>query len=234
MTKLRLSFRNEKLEATARFYGLRLNQAASFNLPSGQAHICVAADVCRWYTDRDTGRMTAGPNAQFKCYAAKVESYAPSARRMFWKNYDTLVQEGVNNEPFMTQLLVDMLNENPQVKILRIHAGGEFFSKAYFKSWVSVAQQFPDIRFFGYSKVLTYVMSERPTNFGLHYSHGGKMDKLWEQYTKQGVHIPTSFVVGPDDARQAPEICTDHKNVADYAADFEYIMSGRSFSLLVH
>jgi hypothetical protein len=230
----RLSFHNAKLSATARYFGLKNNQAASFNLPSGQAHICVAADLCRWFTDRESGRMTAGPNAQFKCYAAKVESYAPSARKMFWANYDALVEQGVNNKEFMVETLSTMLYENPKVRILRIHAGGEFFSKAYFQAWVEVARNFSNVSFFGYSKVLNYVMSERSENFGLHYSYGGKMDKLWQHYTDSGVHIPTSFVVKPEDARPAPEICTDHKDDADYAKDFMYIMERRSFSLLVH
>lgn len=54
----------------------------------------------------------------------------------------------------------------------------------------------PDVSFFGYTKVLQYVSAEKPGNFKLVYSFGGKMDSKLK-------NEPVAYVVPDADYAKA-------------------------------
>ena len=79
-----------------------------------------------------------------------------------------------------------------------------------------------DLTIFGYTKVLKYVNTKKPSNFKLVYSHGGKDDsKLTDE--------PTCTVVLNANDAKSPIACDE--SMTD---DYYLIMDGKSFSLLVH
>lgn len=214
--KLTFSTGNTKLLELANEKGCKVT---SFDLPAG--HTCPAADICHSFADRITGRITDGNNCKFRCYAANIEARYPASRKAHWRNFEAIASCKTSDD--MANLILSELPAD--VKIVRIHASGDFFSKKYFMAWLKVAQTRTDIRFFGYTKILPYVRAVKPDNFRLQYSHGGKMDS---KVTCE----PVAYVVkniAEAIQRGLHPACID--NPSD---DFDFIMEGRTFALCLH
>lgn len=212
---LKFSFRNSKIRKLAKMLNLKNKEVACFDLPAGYS--CPAADMCLSYANRKTGKITDGKNCKFRCYAASNESAFTNARNLRWHNFDALRMAGEG----MVQLLLDSLPSD--IRVLRIHSSGDFFSREYFNAWVNVAKNRPEITFFGYTKVLEYVDADKPDNFRLVYSFGGKHDK---ELSGQ----PTAYVQGSTPkADPLPLSC-----VVDPADDFNFVMAQVSFALPLH
>lgn len=65
------------------------------------------------------------------------------------------------------------------VKRLRIHDSGDFFSVEYFNRWLAVIQRNPQVRFYAYTKMVTFFkarMKLLPSNFHVIFSEGGTQD----------------------------------------------------------
>jgi hypothetical protein len=214
---LKFSFGNSKMNKLAHFLGLAKNQVASFDLPAG--FTCPAANLCLAYANRETGKITDGANSLFRCYAASLEAVFKGARLAHWHNYDLLTAAGED----MVSLLEASLPK--QIKIVRIHSSGDFFNKRYFQAWVKVAENHPEVKFFGYTKVLPYVNADKPDNFRLVYSFGGKMDN---QVTSE----PVSYVINtPEDGGIMGLQVACQENPVD---DFQLVMEGKTFALALH
>jgi len=111
------------------------------------------------------------------------------------------------------------------LKIVRIHSFGDFFNKRYFQAWLNVAEKLPEITFFGYTKVLPYLNIDRPDNFSMVYSYGGKLDNKLK-------NEPVSYVVKSFlEAEKLGVEVSCQKNPAD---DYNFVREGRSFALLLH
>ena len=214
---LKFSFRNAKIKKLAVYLGLAKNEVASFDLPAG--YTCPAARACRSYANRVTGKITDGKGAEFRCYAASSEAVFTSARQNRWSNFEALRDAGAD----MVALIMGALPST--LKVLRIHSSGDFFTRAYFDAWVTVARLHPDIKFFGYTKILPYVKADKPDNFTLVYSFGGTMDA---QVTDEPVAYVVNTVADAV-ARGLPVSCQD--NPVD---DYDYVTSGRTFALALH
>lgn len=61
-------------------------------------------------------------------------------------------------------------------RTIRVHDSGDFFSQAYLDSWFTIARQFPEKRFYAYTKSLHLDRSQCPENFQLVQSAGGQLD----------------------------------------------------------
>src|SRR4051812_39336424 len=59
----------------------------TFSLPAG--HFCPFADKCLSKADRETGRITDGPDTEFRCFSASNEVRG-SVRAARWHNADLL------------------------------------------------------------------------------------------------------------------------------------------------
>jgi hypothetical protein len=215
---LTFSIGNTKILALAQALGLPSNQVTSFDLPAG--HTCPAADMCKSFANRESGKITDGENCKFRCYAASMEARYSASRRSHWRNFDALrklTQDG------MVQLILSSIPK--ETKIVRIHASGDFFSRKYFQAWVKVAEIRTDIQFFGYTKILPYVDATKPDNFRLVYSFGGKMDKKLKLQ-------PTAYVV--KNIAEAIERGLQPSCIDNPADDFDFIMSGKTFALCLH
>jgi hypothetical protein len=218
---LTFSFHNQKINELARHLGLHKNQVVAFDLPAG--YTCPMAHLCRTYANRKTGLIIKGIESQFRCYAASVEGRYPAVRRLRWRNYEQL--QGLSLHDTIA-LIDESLPSN--LRVVRIHSSGDFFSENYFRAWYEVAYNHPETVFFGYTKILDYVhfaLKMDLHNFKLVYSHGGKHDNFI-------TNEPVAYVVnGIADANKigVPISCAD--NPAD---DYDYIIAGESFALNLH
>ena len=63
--------------------------------------------------------------------------------------------------------------------VLRVHIGGDYFSKQYLQAWIEVAKRNPDKVFYSYSKSLHFFKQfALPENLVLTASRGGKYDDM--------------------------------------------------------
>ena len=63
--------------------------------------------------------------------------------------------------------------------VIRIHDSGDFYSLEYINKWFKVMTQFPDVKFYSYTKMVPIFkqLKDIPINFTLIYSEGGLADK---------------------------------------------------------
>jgi hypothetical protein len=164
MKRLKFNFGNAKLN----------ERIAILNLPAGWA--CPLALKCLSKADPDTGKITDGPEVEFRCFGAAGERY-PAVRALRWHNFNLL------RECKDLQSMVDLITASlPDVKYIRPHSdGGDFFSETYFLAWLNVAINHPDRVFYTYTKRPDFIVKYKnqiPSNFRLTASYGGKLDHL--------------------------------------------------------
>lgn len=170
---------NAKLKALAKKLKLKLK---TFSLPSGWT--CPGAKECLSKANRETGKIQDGPDTEFRCFQASAEAVYPSLRRMVWHNFDLIkiaMMDAWRYKKNKVEAIADLICDSLPDKfdILRVHVGGDYFSKDYLKAWVIVADRNPDKIFYSYSKSLHFFTDViRPNNLVLTASRGGKFDEL--------------------------------------------------------
>jgi hypothetical protein len=79
---------------------------------------------------------------------------------------------------------IDAEIKRRNVKRLRIHDSGDFYSLSYFDAWMWIIERNPQTQFYAYTKRVSLVKGYRalkralPSNFTVIYSFGGTEDKL--------------------------------------------------------
>jgi hypothetical protein len=165
---------NAKLKKMLKKLSLKLK---TFTLPAG--HSCPAANECLSRADRITGKIKDGPNTLFRCFAASAEAVYPSLRKMVWHNFGLLKDSLVDGVDACADLICESLPK--KFDILRVHVGGDYFSKNYLQAWIEVAKRNPDKLFYSYSKSLHFFKEfALPENLVLTASRGGKHDDMIE------------------------------------------------------
>jgi hypothetical protein len=223
--KLTFSQANAKLIAMAK----RLNKTIkAFTLPSGWT--CPAAKDCLSKANRETGKITDGPDTEFRCFAASSESQYKNTRAMVWRNFEAIkevMMDAWRYKKDQVKEIADLLESNLPKKfdILRVHVGGDFFSQVYFDAWMEVARRTPNKHFYAYTKSLKYWVARLdviPSNFSLTASYGGKHDELIVEHG-----LKYAEVVYSEEQADAMKFEIDHD---DYHAAF----GKESFALLIH
>ena len=179
MDKLKFGDPNAKLKKMIKKVGLVLK---TFTLPAG--HTCPAAKDCFSRADRETGKVTDGPDTVFRCFMASAEARSPSLRKLVWHNLELIkealkrdAEAGFENMPHTSQLINKSLPK--KFDIMRVHVGGDYFNKEYLQAWIEVAKLNPDKVFYSYSKSLhLFKQFALPENLVLTASRGGKHDDL--------------------------------------------------------
>jgi len=156
----------------------------NFNLPAG--FTCPFASKCLAKSDRVTGKITDGPDADFRCYASSEENYKPNVRAQRWNNYEALKAIGVDNVQGMASALMQAIEGTVprNHKVFRLHASGDFFNSNYLKAWIEVAKEMSDIIFYTYTKSIPYILENLPLprNLIITVSKGGREDRLIDQH----------------------------------------------------
>jgi hypothetical protein len=189
----------------------------TFSLPAGWT--CPGARECLCKANRETGKVTDGPDTKFRCFAASDERYT-ATRMGRWHNFELLKGKS-------TAEMVDILHPHlpKAAKIVRIHVSGDFFSQAYFDAWLEVARRNPETLFYAYTKSLKFWverMNEIPKNLKLNASRGGLLDALIDK-----VRLKSAEVVFSEADAENRGLEIDHNDSLAYGQD-------KSFALLIH
>ena len=193
----------------------------TFSLPAGW--FCPSADKCLSRADRKTGRITDGPNTEFRCFSASGE-LRTNVRAARWHNARLLKRRKTVEQ--IADLILRSLDV--EAEIVRLHVSGDFYTQDYFDAWMKVAQQRPDTSFYGYSKSLAMWlnfiarMGSLPGNVILTASYGGKDDHLIEQH-----NLRSARVVFSQAEADSLGLEIDHD-------DSHAMKHGPSFALLIH
>lgn len=100
-----------------------------FALPSGAPDVCVA--------------MT--PTCRSHCYAVRYAQYRTTAQAKYQRNLE------LSRLPdFAQRLRYFILNED--IRVVRIHTGGDYFSAGYARKWLQVIRWLPQVKFYTYTR----------------------------------------------------------------------------------
>lgn len=189
-----LSFQNgnAKLDKTI----LTVSLPAGFSCPG--AHKCMAR------ADPDTGKISDGKHAEFRCFSASAEARYSSVRESRWRNLRLL------NQARTVEGMAELIHTSmPKLAFaVRIHVSGDFFNQDYFDAWLAVARRRPSTKFYAYTKSLNYWIARKdeiPANLRLVASRGGKFDHLIDEHG-----LPEARVFMHPDEAAALGIEIDH------------------------
>lgn len=189
----------------------------TFSLPAGWT--CPGAMDCMARANRRTGKVSDGPDSRFRCFSVSMEARHPNVRDARWRNYELLKRAG--STAAMAALILRSLPS--KATIVRIHVGGDFYSRDYLAAWVSVAESRPDVTFYAYSKSVTlFVGRTLPANLRITASAGGRQDRWIEA---SGLRRAT--VVFSEAEASAAGLEIDHDDTHAQG-------TGPSFALLIH
>jgi hypothetical protein len=189
----------------------------TFSLPAGWT--CPGAMDCLARANRETGKVTDGPDTAFRCFSVTMEARHTSVRNSRWRNRELLQSAGTSAR--MAELIQRSLPA--RATIVRIHVGGDFFSKAYLDAWIAVAEANPNVRFYAYTKsVSLFIGRVLPANLVITASVGGRQDHL---IPLSGLR--TATVVFSEAEAEALGLAIDHD-------DTHAMFPGPSFALLIH
>ena len=115
----------------------------AFDLPAGVS--CPNSDIC------------------FKsCYANKGSYIWKSAKNSNTFNFAI----ALNDIKYLEKELIKEI-EKKNIKFIRIHSSGDFFSKEYFLMWCNIAKNFKDLKIFTYSKAPQIDRKLIPSNLNI-------------------------------------------------------------------
>lgn len=110
-------------------------------------------------------------------------------------NLDYLISDKKNEFRNFIHLIKEDIVRFPKTRrAIRIHDSGDFFHQNYFLAWVEIANEFPNIRLYGYTKMISMLNNNRhiiPDNMNLVQSVGGKQDHCIDKSYPHAVIFPT-------------------------------------------
>lgn len=213
---LKFSRGNAKLDKLEEIIG---GEVWTFSLLAGWS--CPFAEQCLSRAIEVDGkrRILDGQKTKFRCFSASQEVlYTPvyNARK---HNFDLI--KACKSEKAIVELI--QLSLPKRAKAIRVHVSGDFFSVRYFRAWMKIAELYPNITFYGYTKATPYLVKYRddmPANFRFVASYGGKRDDLIAEHNLRYAKVI-------DDETQANGLPIDHDD--SYA-----LLWNENFALLKH
>lgn len=217
---LKFSLRNKKLMALGKRIDKRV---VSFDLLAGLT--CPQANICHAWVNAN-GKISRGKHANVLCFAAKVEAVYTNSYKAHKYNtamVQTLLVRG--GYRLLANVLIDQITSK-HYQVVRIHSSGDFYSDSYYQAWVTVANVLPDVMFFGYTKTEHVLDTNRPDNFKLVYSQGGKLDEFIPEST------PRCYIV--KSSEHAKDLNVPIACLLDKTDDYELILNQVSFAIKEH
>lgn len=196
----------------------------TFSIPAGQT--CPGARDCKAWVS--AGKIVDGPHVIFRCFAASNEVMYPNVHKSRVDNLNVIADALKEDQyTYASQILVDSIRPKVTKSIdkFRVHPSGDFFSERYLATWLLVAQQFPSIKFYAYTKSLHMFVHEGklidlPSNFYITASAGGEYSHLEHLFPR------VAYVVNTEEEAEALNLEIDH--------DDSHCFGNKSFALLVH
>jgi hypothetical protein len=225
MLKLAFGRANAKLIELERKFA---RQVYTFSILSG--HSCPYARDCRSSAvEQSNGRLKIvdGPHTLFRCFSASQEALFRNVYNSRKANME-LVKLAAKSVQAATDTI--LANIPKKAGIIRIHVGGDFQTKPYFRAWVDAAAVRSDLVFYAYTKSLPFWVALRdenviPSNFILTASYGGYRDDMIEKH-----NLRYSKVVFSKSEARKLHLPIDHDDT--HAADPRKAL--KSFALLLH
>jgi len=188
MTKLKRS-KDRKVANLVTPNGKQASIANSFGLPAGKEFSCPSAtSVCEKI-----------------CYAGKLEKVFPSVRETITHNWDLLRNA---NQDEMYLLLSEMIAEflgdcdrRNAEKLFRIHWDGDFFNEDYTLAWKRVILDYPEIKFWVYTRVANSALILKDiSNLSLYFSTDSENSEIGKTLLKdEGIklaYLAETFAIG--------------------------------------
>lgn len=195
----------------------------TFSVRSG--HNCPMASDCKSKAVKNksgTKRIVDGPNTLFRCFSATQEVLFPDLYDQREYN-EQLIEIAARSWAEAGNLIADYLP--PYAGWCRIHVGGDFRTLNYFKAWLHAAELRPRTIFYGYTKMIPFLVKfegHMPPNFRITASRGGKRDDLIDTYK-----LREAVVVYSIEQAERLGLEIDHD-------DSHALYAKGSFALLIH
>jgi len=121
----------------------------------------------------------AGLECHKYCYAAKAEYLYPQVKPCRMNNLK------LSKRADFVENMIKLIKRR-RAFYFRIHESGDFYSKAYIKSWYKIIKAIPDKHFYAYTKrsdlFTKALLKAKPDNMTLIYSIDGIQEKPIDQY----------------------------------------------------
>jgi len=174
---------------------------------------CVSFDICPLNTCPGMGACGRG------CYDYVHGRTYPNVKKLQEHNFASLlINYRAGGVQKVTESIIRAIKSKKVIKVVRIHAGGDFFTKWYLEAWVNVARLMPDVTFYGYSKSfhILYAVASKinwPSNLIINLSvgvtpegelwHGGLYDEFIPKLQDLGFNL-CHVVWGLDEYPELP------------------------------
>jgi hypothetical protein len=174
---MNLLTQNSKLKKTSKTLGLRV---FNFGIPAYKSAsgklTCPMADSCVKF-----------------CYAKKGAYIWSNVKPAFEKRYQLS----------KTDMFVDAMNAEIRKKkpdYVRVHDSGDYYSRAYLKKWIDIANSNPNVRFYSYTNMIDMMLkTSLPDNYDIIFSDSGKQKHLIDERK----HRHTKIFKSNDDLNSA-------------------------------
>lgn len=174
---MNLLTQNSKLKKTSKKLGLRV---FNFGIPAYKSAsgklTCPMADSCVKF-----------------CYAKKGAYIWSNVKPAFEKRYQLS----------KTDMFVDAMNAEIRKKkpdYVRVHDSGDYYSRAYLKKWIDIANSNPNVRFYSYTNMIDMMLkTSLPDNYDIIFSDSGKQKHLIDERK----HRHTKIFKSNDDLNSA-------------------------------
>jgi hypothetical protein len=112
------------------------------------------------------------------CYARGSFFNHPRSRRLYQRNL--IASRCGCFKDRMIYVILNLMNYVmlTRHKTIRLHSSGDFYSRSYFQKWVNIANTFPDISFFAYTRNYTIDFNLCPDNLIMYYSRDVTTKKI--------------------------------------------------------
>ena len=174
---MNLLTQNSKLKKTSKELGLRV---FNFGIPAYKSAsgklTCPMADSCVKF-----------------CYAKKGAYIWSNVKPAFEKRYQLS-----KTENFVEAMNAEIRKKKPDY--VRVHDSGDYYSRAYLKKWIDIANSNPNVRFYSYTNMIDMMLkTSLPDNYDIIFSDSGKQKHLIDERK----HRHTKIFKSNDDLNSA-------------------------------
>lgn len=156
---MNLLTQNSKLKKTSKELGLRV---FNFGIPAYKSAsgklTCPMADSCVKF-----------------CYAKKGAYIWSNVKPAFEKRYQLS-----KTDKFVEAMNAEIRKKKPDY--VRVHDSGDYYSRAYLKKWIDIANSNPNVRFYSYTNMIDMMLkTSLPDNYDIIFSDSGKQKHLIDE-----------------------------------------------------
>ena len=156
---MNLLTQNTKLKKTSKELGLRV---FNFGIPAYKSAsgklTCPMADSCVKF-----------------CYAKKGAYIWSNVKPAFEKRYELS-----KTDKFVDAMNAEIRKKKPDY--VRVHDSGDYYSRAYLKKWIDIANSNPNVRFYSYTNMIDMMLkTSLPSNYDIIFSDSGKQKHLIDE-----------------------------------------------------